>query len=625
MKYRIKLTKRINPIGLAKLLLIVISLAGCTSHSPSEPNISKNIEHHSGGIQWPTFNNRLNGQRFSLLDEITPDNASELRELCRFQIDGPTSFMAGLIVENNTIYTNTARVTVALDATSCAVKWEHHYTPVDTEITPSNRGPAVMNSRVFRGTGDGHLIALDANTGELLWKNQIASPDIAEFASAAPLAWQGIVFMGVGGGDIGIRGRIMAFDAQTGQELWRFNTIPMGKETGAETWQQPESARTGGGGVWGAMSLDVTTAELFIPVGNPWPDLAPEQRPGDNLFTNSIVVLDAISGKLKWWYQATPNDGHDLDLAAAPVLYRDKEIRDMLVFGGKDGHIVAIDRATHKPTFRTAVTRIENPTAPPTEEGTLVCPGFAGGIQWNGPTLDRTTNNIVSGVVDLCMSLVLGPVKYDPPNASYGGSPRVTDEAKGSVVSLDALTGNIKWRYSAEKPVIAGVTPTAGGVTFTGDLAGNFLVLNSATGKLEHSLDTKGAMAGGVVTYEVNNKQYVAVASGNVSKNAFGVLGVPTVIIMTRNPNEHTSTAININKPTTGRDLYTSICVSCHGANGDMMSDHTLSSLASRLDYQATVNYIKNPKLPMPKLFPNTLSQQDIESISTYIHQSLTQ
>jgi alcohol dehydrogenase (cytochrome c) len=138
----------------------------------------------------------------------------------------------------------------------------------------------------------------------------------------------------------------MAYDAQTGRELWRFNTIPMGKETGAATWKRPKTAKTGGGGVWGSMSLDVTTGELFVPVGNPWPDIDKAYRPGSNLFTDSIVSLDARTGALQWWHQVTPEDWQDMDLVAAPVLYRDNQARDLLVFAGKDGYVRGIDRDT---------------------------------------------------------------------------------------------------------------------------------------------------------------------------------------------------------------------------------------------------------------------------------------
>ncbi len=158
--------------------------------------------------------------------------------------------------------------------------------------------------------------------------------------------------MPIAGSELGARGRVMAYDAETGKELWRFNTIPMGDELGADTWKRKNTAKTGGGGVWGAMTLDPSTGELFVPVGNAWPDIDKAYRPGTNLFTNSIVALDARTGALKWWYQVTPEDWQDMDLVAPPVLYRDSKIRDVVALGGKDGYVTAIDRDTRKPIFR---------------------------------------------------------------------------------------------------------------------------------------------------------------------------------------------------------------------------------------------------------------------------------
>jgi glucose dehydrogenase len=310
------------------------------------------------GSEWLSYNNGLHGQRFSPLKQIDAGNAARLGEVCRVQIDGPGSFHAGLIVQGGTIYTATPRETVALDATNCALRWKFDYRAEDERCGGSSRGVALLDGRVFRGTCDGRLIALDAATGALLWKSIIATPHLGESTTAAPLAWGGTVYMGIGGSELGVRGRVLAFDAATGRELWRFHTIPMGNEVGAETWERPETAKTGGGGVWGAMSLDVTTGELFVPVGNPWPDLDKDYRPGANLFTNSIVVLDARTGALKWWHQVAPADWMDLDLVAAPMLYRADGARDFAAIGGKDGYVTVVDRDTRKVQFRTPVTTV---------------------------------------------------------------------------------------------------------------------------------------------------------------------------------------------------------------------------------------------------------------------------
>ncbi len=589
------------------------------------------------GSQWLTVNNRLDGQRFSPLKQITPANASQLGEVCRVQIDGPTTFHAGLVVADGVIYTDTGRETVAIDATTCALRWRNSYEPEEERYSPSNRGLALLNGRIFRGTGDARLIALDAASGKLLWKDVIGAPRLGESASAAPLAWDGMVYMGIAGSELGARGRVMAYDAQTGRELWRFNTIPMGTEQGAETWKRPKSAKTGGGGVWGAMTLDVTTGELFVPVGNPWPDIDKGYRPGTNLFTDSVVVLDARTGALKWWYQTASEDWQDLDLVAAPVLYRDNQVRDIVAFAGKDGYITAVDRDTHQRIFRTPVTTFEPVPKGATPEGVRACPGYAGGVEWNGPTLDRLNNTLITGSVDACFTVKLGTTKYSTTEASFGGTVAPAGPITGWVTAVDSENGQVRWRYQAEKPVVAGVTPTAGGVTFTGDLAGNLLVFDSKTGALVHKAQTGGALAGGVVTYEIGGKQYVAFASGNVSRMAFGALGIPSVVVMSLNPKQAVGAAPRLsvagapagNAPAgaanlaSGRRLYSQVCVSCHGPDGNLIADHKLSTLKARLDSAATIRFIKDPKPPMPKLFPDLLNEQNVTDLAAYVHDEL--
>lgn len=589
----------------------------------------------SPGANWPSYNNSFDGQRYSALKQINLANAAQLGEVCRVQIDGPTSFHGGLVVRDGVIYTGTARETVALDATSCALKWKFVYQPEEARCGGSSRGVALMDGRVFRGTCDGRLVALDAATGKLLWKNVIASQQLGESTPGVPLAVNGVVYMGVGGSDLGIRGHVMAYDAATGRELWRFYTIPMGKDIGAETWKRPETAKTGGGGIWGAMTLDVSAGELFVPVGNPWPDIDSAYRPGENLFTNSVVVLDARSGALKWWHQVAPGDWMDLDLTAAPVLFR-SGTRDFVAIGGKDGYLTVLDRDTHKVAYRTPVTTVEHVHKAPKPEGSRLCPGYAGGVEWNGPALDPVNQNLIVGAVDVCFIVKLkANATYKPGEADWGGTVEPDGPATGWITAVNRDTGEVRWKYHAEKPVVAGITPTAGGITFAGDLAGNFLAFNSKTGDLVHKAKAGGAMAGGVVTYEVAGRQYVAFAAGNISRNAFGDLGLPSVVIMALNPSgaaqklDVTGSAAAGSGPAgapnlaNGRKLYGQICMSCHGPDGNMIADHKLQNLRPRKDMAATIAYIKEPKAPMPKLFPDLINEQSVIDVANYLHEEL--
>ena len=628
----------------AGLCLLLAGLAGQTTQAQ--------VGIVDAGAEWPSYNNHLDGQRFSPLKQITPANVAKLGEVCRVQVDGPTSFHSDLVLVQGVIYAATGRETVAIDATTCKLRWHHTWTPQEDHFSPSSRGVAVMDGRVFRGTGDGRLLALDAATGKVLWTDIIGVPRLGENAVAAPLAANGVVYMGIAGSELGVRGRVLAFDAVTGRELWRFNTVPVGNEPGADSWKRPESAKTGGGGVWGAMSLDVGAGELLVSVGNPWPDIDKGYRPGDNLYTDSLVVLDARTGALKWWHQLSANDWMDLDLVAPAVVYRDSQVRDIVAIGGKDGFVTAVDRDSHKVLFHTAVTTVGPTPDAATPAGVNSCPGYAGGVEWNGPALDTANSTLVVGAVDACFKVTLGKTEYSPGEASFGGSVEPYGPTTGWITSVDAGTGAVRWKYHAEKPVVAGITPTAGGVTFAGDLGGNLLIFNSRSGELLRKVQTGGSLAGGLITYEIGGRQYLAFADGNVSRNAFGALGLPSIVIMTLSPARPATSLVSpgalmpvaasvpAGQDTTpiggaaantgastgtanGQRLYQQVCSACHGGDGNMIPDHRLSTLKSRMDHTATVAFIKHPKAPMPQLYPQLLKDRDVTDITTYLERDI--
>jgi alcohol dehydrogenase (cytochrome c) len=481
---------------------------------------------------WPTYNNDLLGQRYSPLKQINKTNVANLKQSCSIKVQDGGSFQASPIVVSGTMYVTTARDTIAIDPATCVEKWRHTFNSPDDDVFPNNRGVAYANGRLFRGSATGALFSLDVATGKQLWVEQIGNNALGEFVSAAPVAWGGLVFTAIAGGDWGARGRILAFEAETGREVWRFNTIPTGNEFGADTWKNKKSVLTAGGGVWSTMSLDVVTGELFVPVGNPAPDLNAEYRPGDNLFTDSIVSLEARTGKLLWYHQQKKNDSTDHDIGAAPVMFRDPDIRDIVVYAGKDGQLTALDRATKEKMYTTPVTTIDNVDAVATEAGVHVCPGLNGGVGWNGPSYDQKLNSLFVGSVDWCSTFKKGPPKYIQGELFFGGDPIMDKVATGWITALDGSTGKVKWKHKTEKPVVSGITPTAGGLVFAGDTSGKFFAFDSETGKPLYTLGTPGMIAGGVVTYSVKGKQYVAFTSGNVSRLTFGELGSPTIIVL---------------------------------------------------------------------------------------------
>jgi PQQ-dependent dehydrogenase (methanol/ethanol family) len=572
--------------------------------------------------QWPTYNNDYKGQRFSPLAEIRTGNVGRLKEVCRLKVAAGGSFQSGPVIVDRAMYLTTAFDTLSIDPTNCRVQWQSSHELEQVQVWAANRGVAAMNGRVFRGTVDGRLLALDAKSGAPIWKDIIGDPQLNEFVPGAPLAWNGLVITGTSGSDLGIKGRILAFDALSGREVWRFSTIPTGDEVGADTWERREAAVIGGGGTWSSFALDVISGEVFVPVGNPAPTNAPEVRPGANLFTDSVVVLDARTGALKWWYQLDPNDAFDYDLGAAPMLYTNSDGQDVVAVSGKDGYVHVIDRVTHRLLFKTAVTTIENAGVRPSETQTRVCPGGLGGTQWNGPAFDPARRTLFVGAVDWCsMIKSTGETRFIKGEGRFlhgATTSMIMDPApSGWISALDSDTGMIKWKYHAAAPIVAGITPTAGGIVLTGDTAGMMLILASATGEVLYKKDTGGAIAGGVVTYAVDGKQYIALTSGSVSRSSLLVIAFPTIIILAldgaaRRP--HAEGRIEH-----GRLLFAQNCAGCHGASGEGGSGKSLRNLAARRSVKSTIQWLKNPTPPMPKLFPSPLSERDVHDVAMYL------
>jgi alcohol dehydrogenase (cytochrome c) len=577
------------------------------------------------GADWEGYNKSFDGQRFSPLSEINAANATNLVEVCRARVAARGSLQSGLIVVGDSMFFTTATETFAIDPVTCRVKWQHSYHRSQEPGLSVNRGPAYMSGRVFRGTDDARLVALDATTGAELWTSVLGDASIGEYISAAPVAWNGLVIVGTSGGEFGIRGRIMAFDAISGREVWRFNTIPVGKDVGAESWGDSKWPLHGGGASWSTITIDPITAELFAPIGNPVPDFAPGDRRGADLFTDSALVLDARTGALRWWYQLESNDDHDHDLAAAPLLFRNRRHEDMMAAAGKDGLLHIVDRASHKALFKTPITTVDPVRKVVSTAGVRVCPGPAGGVLWNGPAIDPQRMTLFVGAVDLCMILKSVPgSSYTPRGLNFGGGTAPSgDMPSGWVTAVDANTGEVRWKYHSATPVIGGVTATAGGIVLTGDNAGNFLVFDSDSGKVLLQHPTGGALAGGVVTYSRGGRQYVAFTSGNVSPTAFGSIGRPSIVIMAL-PIAAGVSVSSAADPTRGKQIYAQTCAACHGPDGNKVSGMDLRTVRTRLDVAQLTAFILNPAPPMPKVFPDprtTEDDRDLRDVTSFVEQ----
>jgi PQQ-dependent dehydrogenase (methanol/ethanol family) len=576
-----------------------------------------------GDTAWPYYNNRADGIRYSDLAQIDEVDVGALEEACRVRVSGPGPFSSGPVLVAGVLYLTAARETLAIQPATCDVIWKSIYAPEEAEIYNANRGVAFLDGRIFRGTGDGRLVAYDAATGRELWRRKFGDPKNGEYVDAAPLAWDGKVFAGLAAGDLGIAGKVAAFDAKTGEPVWSFNTVPRPGEFGNDTWPG-ETWKTGGGGIWSTFTLDAATGELFAPVANPAPAFDPGWRRGANLFTNAVLVLDARTGKRLWHFQTRPNDNHDYGVSPPGVLI-DLDGRKLVAQASKDGFVYLIDRASHALVWKASVTTIRNHDADATAQGVEVCPGAKGGEEYNSPGYDPKLGLLVVGAVDWCYRLFSqahGP--HIPGDPFMGGRmERADDAGTGWITALDARTGKAAWRYHTPAPVIAGVTPTAGGITFAGDASGALYVFRTRDGTLLRRIDTGGALAGGVITYQLQGRQYVAVNTGNISRSSWGAAsGTPTLIVY-RLPETGAAAQADVTTlspdPAHGRSVYASRCSACHGATGQGGEGPPLRQVAAKYTQAQAAQFIAHPKPPMPRLFPSALTAQDVADVAAYV------
>jgi len=372
----------------------------------------------------------------------------------------------------------------------------------------------------------------------------VANPVLGESTPSAPIAWNGMVFMGTAGGDNkGVKGRMYALDAASGRIIWEFYLVPKGEgdqERGPQgatpldmaTWHNASGTPITGGGTWTSYTLDPATGLLYVPGGNPAPDFATGPREGENLYSGSMVVLDAKTGAYRSHYKLVPKDWHDWDVSSAPTLVTTRVGRRMMVTAPKDGHLYGFDMATQAMVYRTPVTRIENADAVfAVGQSVHFCPGSVGGAEWNGPAYDPRTNLVLIGEVEWCASVTLqddagiakvglgkpwSAMDTHNPYDTYGkNDPR--GQWAGWVYAVDADSGTWRWRAKSNYPILGGMTPSAGGLVFFGDMGGNFYALNSATGERMWSGKMGGAIGGGVITYTAAGAQKVAVAVGFTS------------------------------------------------------------------------------------------------------------
>ncbi len=481
---------------------------------------------------WPMYSHDYASTGFSRLTEITPKNVANLKQVCSYPLPETGTFESSLVEVSGTLYFTSSESTYAIDAANCNLKWR-----VRHEIKGPGgtvRGVALAGDRIYRGFRDGYVIAYDIRNGEQIWSTQMKESDGKPATiAAAPLVWNGMLFIGTSGAERACGCVIAGLDAKTGRVAWTFALVPTGTAPGADSW--PKDVHAGGGPVWTSLTIDPDSGSLSIPTGNPGPDFSGAYRPGANLYTGSIVVLDAMKGLLKTWYQLVPHDVHDWDQAAAPALITTKAGARRAMAAGKDGFLHAIDIVAGKVAWKTPVTTIENIDLPLTEQGVHFCPGTAGGVEWNGPTYSPLTNLVYVNSVDWCSTLKLDSKlpEFAEGKQFLGSANAFGDKDArrvGWVTAVDADTGAIRWRNETSTPMVAGTAVTASGLVLTGDLNGDVLAYDAASGKLLHRIATKQTVGGGVITYQASGKQRIAIAAG-MENRIFDTHGQPVVIV----------------------------------------------------------------------------------------------
>lgn len=469
---------------------------------------------------WLMYNGNYNSDRFSALKQITTNNVRSLTEVGRCELPETTSFQSGPVVAKGRIYVTTATGTYAIDATTGKLQWQHKYDARSLGLGTPVRGVAYSDERLYRGTPDAHLISLDAASGKVIWDVQAFDAKAGEYLTAAPIVWEDRLYIGNSGSDVGATGHVRAFSLKDGRRLWNFDVIPPAGSA-SKTWPADSTKVRAGGGMYSSFALDPTDGSLYVPTGNPGPDFASSYRPGDNLHTCSVLKLDARDGTLRGGHQFAKNDVHDWDIAASPVLFTSRAGHKMVAVGGKNGYLYGLDRELKNVAYQVPVTTIENVDAPLTAQGTRFCPGTQGGVNWYGPAYSPAQNALFVNSIDWCTTIKLGgpeTLKHEPGKPflgsanGFGDSP--VDQRSGWLYAIDADSGKVLWRYHSPMPMVASVTPTQGGVVFTGDLQGNLLAFDATSGKLLHQVHAGGPIGGGIVTYLVDGKQYVAVAAG---------------------------------------------------------------------------------------------------------------
>ncbi|HUQ95887.1 MAG TPA: PQQ-dependent dehydrogenase, methanol/ethanol family [Bryobacteraceae bacterium] len=490
---------------------------------------------------WLHYSGQYHSQRHTLLNQVNTGNVKQLAAKWIHHIPESRRLESVPIVVDGVMYVSQPNEVYALDARTGRRIWEWRRQPA--LLKGPNRGVAVYANKVYVGTPDAHLVALDARTGSMLWQAKLAESSDGYWSPVAPLAIDGKVIMGIAPGDHGLNGFLDAYDAQTGERLWRWNAIPKPGEPGNETWPG-DSWKTAGGNTWLTGSYDPESNTIYWGIGNPAPDFDGDVRKGDNLYTESMVALDGNTGKMKWYFQFTPWDVHDWDAVEVPVLVDAPfkgQPRKLLVQANRNGYYYVLDRTNGKFLHGTPFVKLLNwssgltpegrpirvPGILPSVQGTKTCPATSGATNWMSPAYNPDTGFFYVVAQEGCGINYKARDTFRPGGNPFMGTGYVESPLEPwqiYVRALDLTTGKLQWEYKQvnSRRYGAGLLSTAGGLIFAGDDQGVLTALDARSGKALWHFNAGEPIAASPMAYSVNGKQFVALAAGS-NVVAFGL------------------------------------------------------------------------------------------------------
>ncbi len=521
---------------------------------PNFGSVSQSMLDNAGkdSKNWLLPNGSYEQTRFYPANQINTGNVSKLRPAFVVQTAVLESMETAPLVVNGVMFITTSYNHVyAVNATTGEQYWhyKHKIGPVSTYCCgPNNKGVAISEGKLFMGTLDAKIVALDAKSGKLLWQTQIADPELGYSETMAPTVVDGKVLIGTNGGEYGVRGFVKAFNAETGKLDWTFYTIPekghegvwaendatgrnMKRDIAAEKAALAKNAdfyKTLGGGVWMTPAIDKKTRTVFFVAGNPSPDLYGAERPGDNLYTNSMIAVDLDSGKYKWHYQYIAHDVWDLDAVSPPILVDVKDKNGKMIpgviHGGKTGHIYVHDRSNGDLIrFSEAMVSQEGLWSLPTPQGTRMSLGANGGVEWSPMAVNPNLRLAFAANLEQPMTYHVEASAYPGGKLWLGGAFKNVpgEEQFGNVTAVNLDTGKIAWKARTPQPMIGGVLATAGDLVFAGEGNGWLKAYDAKTGKVLWQYQCGAGVNAPPTSYTVDGKQYIAVAAGGNSQLDF--------------------------------------------------------------------------------------------------------